>query len=61
MQCMELAAFKWNSSGTDIVTYNLALWTIHMLAVVSRDVKTYYDSISDDPDYTICYRSRADS
>lgn len=57
---MELASFDWDRSGTENVTYNLALWTIHMLAVLARGVSTFYNPIAEDPDYDIGHRSLED-
>lgn len=49
---IQLATAKWDPTGENNgISYNLALWAIHMLAAISRDVRTGYKDIADDEKY----------
>ena len=51
MADLEVLSIPWDRS--EGLTINLALFALHMLASVSRDVKHSYPGIREDPAYSI--------
>ena len=53
MRPIQLAAVRWENHGTANITFNLAVWALHMLAAIDRGVRTSYPPIASDPAYQL--------
>jgi len=51
MRPIELRSIKWSESGPETLTFNLAIWALHILASIDRKVQTGYPELSKDPIY----------
>lgn len=51
MQPIQLVSISWEVSGHHRLTFNLALWALHILASLGGEVRIEYPSIAEDPLY----------
>lgn len=51
MKPIQLRSKSWEASGPNDLTFNLAIWALHIIAALDREVRTDYPSIADDPRY----------
>lgn len=51
MRPIQLRSIYWDASGPNELTFNLAIWALHIIAALDREVRTDYPSIADDPKY----------
>jgi len=51
MRPIELRSIKWSESGVDKLTFNLAIWSLHILAAIDQKVQTEYPELSEDTNY----------
>ena len=64
MKPIELCAVRWEAQGMGVMTFNLALWAIHMISAIENKVEANYPVMSADPAYQIFstrYQSRSRS
>ena len=53
MKPIQLCSIRWDVSGPDDLTFNLAIWALHIIAALDREVRSDYPSIADDPKYKL--------
>lgn len=51
MKPIQLCSIRWDASGPNELTFNLAIWALHIIAALDREVRSDYPSIADDPKY----------
>lgn len=42
MKPIQLCSVRWEASGPNEMTFNLAIWTLHNIAALDREVRTDY-------------------